>query len=384
MEDRSSIALEAMGDAVRAIAAERSVEPVLQRIVNASRQLAGARYAALGIPDGEGNFAQFITSGMSEELIAAMGPLPRTHGLLGAMLDADSPYRSEDIRQDSRFRGWWPQAHPQMSSFLGVPIRSPDAVLGALYLTEKEDGPAFTEEDERLIEMLAAHASIAIENARLYERGRELSFVEERTRLARDLHDSVVQKLFGVVLVAQSAATLLERDPSGAHGQVQKLQELTQDAIQELRSLIFQLRPAAVESEGLAAALSKHVQVLRRVHGQEIELRTAGEPRMRPGVDDEVFRIAQEAMHNALRHSGAAHLEVRLDEEEHRLFLRVRDDGAGFDPHSATHRSRRLGLTSMEERARSLGASLVIDSRPGAGTTIRLEVPLGENSRPRR
>jgi signal transduction histidine kinase len=383
MEDRSSIALTAMGDAVRAIAAERSMEPVLQRIVNASRELAGARYAALGIPDGEGNFAQFITSGMSEEMVAAMGPLPRTHGLLGAMLDADSPYRTEDIRRDPRFRGWWPSAHPQMSSFLGVPIRSPDGVLGALYLTDKEVAPEFTEEDERLIEMLAAHASIAIENARLYERGRELTFVEERTRLARELHDSVVQKLFGVVLVAQSAATLLERDPAGAHDQVDKLQELAQDAIQELRSLIFQLRPAAVESEGLAAALAKHVQVLRRVHDQQIELHTAGEPRMRPEIDAEVFRIAQEGLHNALKHAAADHLEVRLDEGDERLRLTVRDDGVGFEPEAAAHRSRRLGLTSMEERARALGGSLAIDSEPGAGTTIDLEVPLGGNSRPR-
>src|SRR4051812_26068939 len=384
MEDRSSIALAAMGEAVRGIAVERSMEPVLQGIVNASRELAGARYAALGIPDGDGNFAQFITSGMTGDEIAAMGPLPRTHGLLGAMLDADRPHRTDDIRQDSRFRGWWPAAHPQMSSFLGVPIQSPDGVLGALYLTEKEDGSEFTQEDERLIEMLAAHASIAIENARLYERGRELSFVEERTRLARDLHDSVVQKLFGVMLVAQSAATLLERDPAGARDQVQKLQEQAQDAIQELRSLIFQLRPAAVESEGLAAALAKHVQVLRRVHEQQIELHTEGEPRMRPEVDAEVFRIAQEGLHNALKHAAAEQLEVRLEESPERLLLTVRDDGVGFDPGSSAHRSRRLGLTSMEERARSLRGSLTIDSELGAGTTIRLEVPLGRDSRPRR
>jgi signal transduction histidine kinase len=383
MEDRSSIALEAVGEAVRAIATERRVEPVLQRIVEASRELAGARYAALGVPDGEGNFAQFITAGMSDELVAAIGPLPRTHGLLGAMLAADRPHRTEDIRQDPRFRGWWPQAHPQMGSFLGVPIRSPDGVLGALYLTDKEDGPSFTEEDERLIEMLAAHASIAIANARLYERGRELSFVEERNRLARDLHDSVVQKLFGVVLAAQSAATLFERDPAAAHSQVQRLQELTQDAIQELRSLIFQLRPAAVESEGLAAALAKHVQVLRRVHEQEIAFDAVGKPRMRPAVDGDVFRIAQEGLHNALRHSAAEHLEVRLEEDERRLLLTVRDDGVGFDPQSPVHRSRRLGLTSMEERARALGGKLAIDSTTGAGTTIKLEVPLGGNSRPR-
>jgi signal transduction histidine kinase len=378
MQDRSSIALEAMSDAVYAIAGERAVEPVLQRIVGASRVLAGARYAALGIPDGQGNFAQFITAGMSEELIAAMGPLPRTHGLLGAMLDTDRPYRTDDIKADPRFRGWWPSAHPEMASFLGVPIRSRGGVVGALYLTDKEDAPGFTEEDERLIQMLAAHAAIAIENARLYERGRELSFVEERNRLARDLHDSVVQKLFGVVLAAQSAATLFDRDPDSARGQVQRLQELTQDAIQELRSLIFQLRPAAVESEGLAAALAKHVQVLGRVHGQHIELEASGEPRLRPGVDDEVFRIAQEALHNAVKHATAERLGLRLEEGERQLVLTVRDDGVGFDPAATAHRSRRLGLTSMEERATSLGGALRIDSAPGKGTTIRLEVPLGD------
>jgi signal transduction histidine kinase len=384
MSDRSSIALDAMSGAVLAIASERSVEPVLQRIVDASRVLAGARYAALGVPDGEGNFAQFITAGMSDQLIARIGPLPRTHGLLGAVLDADRPYRTEDIKQDPRFRGWWPSAHPVMSSFLGVPIVSPSGVLGALYLTDKEDAAAFTEEDERLIGMLAAHAAIAIENARLYERGRELTFVEERTRLARDLHDSVVQKLFGVVLAAQSADTLFDRDPAAARAQVQRLRELAQDAIQELRSLIFQLRPAAVESEGLAAALSGHVQVLRRVHRREIDLQLAGEPRRRPGIDEEVFRIAQEALHNALKHSGATRLGVSLEEDEGRLLLTVTDDGVGFDPGAAEHRSRRLGLTSMEERARAAGGTLRIDSVPGAGTEVTVEVAPGGNSRPRR
>jgi signal transduction histidine kinase len=299
------------------------------------------------------------------------------------MLDTDRPYRTHDIKQDPRFRGWWPSAHPQMASFLGVPIRSRGGVLGALYLTDKEEAPGFTDDDERLILMLAAHAAIAIENARLYERGRELSVVEERNRLARDLHDSVVQKLFGVVLAAQSADTLFDRDPDSARGQVQKLQELTQDAIQELRSLIFQLRPAAARSEGMAEALVKHVQVLRRVHRQDIELEVLGEPRLRPRVDDEVFRIAQEALHNALRHAAAGRLEVRLEEGERRLALTVRDDGRGFDPGAAAHRSRRLGLTSMEERATALGGTLTIDSAPGEGTTISLEVPLGgENSRP--
>jgi signal transduction histidine kinase len=373
-----------MSDAILAIVAERSVDRVLQRIVDVARELAGARYAALGVPDGEGNFAQFITSGMSEELIEAMGPLPRTHGLLGAMLESEASYRTDDVRADPRFRGWWPSAHPQMSTFLGVPIVSRGEILGAFYLTDKEGASRFGEDDQRLIEMLAAHASIAIENARLYERSRELSAIEEHNRLARDLHDSVVQKLFGVVLAAQSAATLLDRSSSDARGQLDKLQELAQEAIAELRSLVFQLRPAAIESEGLAAALAKHVDVLRRVHRLQIDFDATGESRLRPGVDEELFRIAQEALHNALKHADADRIEVLLAESPDVVAMRVSDDGAGFDPDAPALRSRSLGLTSMEERAQALGATLKIASEPGAGTTISLEVPLAGDSRPDR
>ncbi|HEX5620690.1 MAG TPA: GAF domain-containing protein, partial [Solirubrobacteraceae bacterium] len=183
--------LDAMSEAVLAIAAEREVDPVLRRLVESARELAGARYAALGIPDGSGAFAQFITAGMSDELIAAMGPLPRTHGLLGAMLESPEPERAVDIRRDPRFRGWWPRAHPEMRSFLGVPIVARGGIIGAFYLTDKVGADAFGDDDERHIEMLAAHAAVAIENARLYERSRELSVVEERNRVARELHDSV-------------------------------------------------------------------------------------------------------------------------------------------------------------------------------------------------
>src|SRR5918911_2001004 len=122
MAARDSTAFRALSDVVLAIAAEHEVEPVLQQVVDSARELAGARYAALGVPDGEGNFARFITSGMTEEEVASMGPLPRTHGLLGATLESRDSYRTEDIKRDPRFRGWWPGAHPQMGSFLGVQI----------------------------------------------------------------------------------------------------------------------------------------------------------------------------------------------------------------------------------------------------------------------
>ena len=129
-------ALRAMSDAVLAITAELSVERILQKIVEAARELVDARYAALGVPDGQGGFAQFLTTGMTDDEIAAIGPLPRTHGLLDAMLRDPAPYRTTDIQQDPRFRGF-PAAHPDMTSFLGVPIVSRGIIIGAFYLTEK-------------------------------------------------------------------------------------------------------------------------------------------------------------------------------------------------------------------------------------------------------
>jgi signal transduction histidine kinase len=368
-------ALESMSETVLAIAAEREVEPVLRRLVRAARELAGARYAALGIPDGEGAFAQFITDGMSDELIAAMGPLPRTHGLLGAMLESPRSYRTVDIREDPRFRGWWPSAHPQMRSFLGVPIVARGSVIAAFYLTDKDGADEFSIDDERLIEMLAAHAAVAIENARLLERSRELSIVEERNRLARELHDSVSQKLFGLVLSAEAAGTLLDRDPRAAAEQVTRLGELAQEALRELRGLIFELRPPSLEEEGLAATLRKEVDMLERVHGRAIELRIAGAAHCAPESEGEVLRVAQEALNNALRHAAAERIELRMEARDGRLIVTVADDGVGFDPADRALRSRRLGLTSMEERARALGGNLAVVSRPGEGTTVTLEVP---------
>jgi signal transduction histidine kinase len=374
MAGQDGRAFDALSDVLLAVASERSVASILQKLVHAARELAGARYAALGVPDGEGGFAQFITSGMSDKLIAAMGPLPRTHGLLGAMLESERPYRTQDIHGDPRFKGWWPRAHPDMRSFLGVPIVSRSGVIGAFYLTEKLGAPEFGDDDEKVIVMLAAHAATTIENARLYERSRELSIVEERNRLARELHDSVSQKLFGLVLSAESAATLLDRDGEEARAELERLRGLAQEAMEELRSLVFELRPPNLESEGLAAALRKHVDVLRRVYRREIRVEVTGRPARAPELEREVFRIAQEALQNALRHADAARLEVDLEAVDGRLRLTVRDDGVGFDPQASGIRSRRLGLTSMEERAEAIGGTLAIESRVGEGTTVRLEV----------
>jgi signal transduction histidine kinase len=374
MVERLNPTLKEVSDAVLAVAAELSVEEVLQRLVHAARELASARFAALGLPDGEGGFRRFLTSGMSDELVASLGPLPRQHGVLGAMLEAEAPYRTRDVHDHPRFRGWWPEGHPDMRSFLGVPIVTPEGVIGAFYLTEKIGAPDFGDEDEELIGVLAAHAAIAITNARLYEESRELSIVAERNRLALDLHDAVSQKLFGLVLNAEAAATLLDHDQAAAREQVAKLQTLAQEAFDELRALVFELRPPDLEKDGLCGALRKHVETLRRAQQREIELDVDETIPGNVERDSEVLRIAQEALQNALRHADAEHVVLRLHSDDGRLVLEVADDGVGFEPGATGLQSRRLGLTSMKERAQRLGGSLEIRSAPRAGTTVRLEV----------
>jgi signal transduction histidine kinase len=376
-ESLDSRALRAASDAVLTIAAERSFEPVLRKLVDEARELADARYAAIGVPDGEGGFANFMTSGMTDKQWDAIGELPRQHGLLGAMLADRRPYRAPDISADPRFEGW-PEAHPHMRSFLGVPIVAKGEVVGAFYLTDKKGGQRalFTEADEQLIELLAAHAAVAIENARLYERSRELTIVEERNRLARELHDAVSQSLFSVSLTAEAAAQLVGSDPERARDQLAIVRDLTRTAMDEMRSLIFELRPAELGEDGLASTLRKHVHVLRSVYGKEINLEVDGQRPLRPEVEKEVFRIAQEALANALKHARPERVEVSLRLPDGRLRLAVVDDGAGFDP-ASPRAGKRLGLSSMRERAEALGGELVVTSQPGAGTTVMLEVDIG-------
>lgn len=375
MSETESRVFAAMNDAVLSIAAQRRLPDVLQQLVDAARELTGSRYAAIGVPDGDGGFAEFITSGMSRAQLDALGELPRTHGLLGAMLEQREPYRTDDIRSDPRFEGW-PEEHPVMRSFLGVPILAGGEVIGAFYLTEKQGRRAgrFTDADLELIEALAPHAAVAIENAHHFERSRELSVVEERNRLARELHDSVTQTMLSAAITADAALTLVDRDPERAREQVASVAGLVRDALAELRGLVFELRPAALEQDGLAPAIRKHAEVLERVYGVRVAVDAECDRQLDPPVEQALYRIAQEALGNAVRHAGAEVVSIRLAVRDGTLELSVEDDGRGFEPAAARARSGRLGLTSMVERAAQLGGSLVIDSAPGRGTTVRLEL----------
>ncbi len=367
-------ALEALSDAVLAIASEQAVAPILQKLVDAARELVGARYAALGVPDEGEGFAEFLVSGLTQDEIVALGPLPRTHGMLGAVMQSLESLRTPDLTNDPRAEGWWPQGHPDMQSLLGVPIVSKGTVIGAFYLTNKKDADEFSEADQTLIERFAAHAAIVIDNARLHEQSRELSIVEERNRLARELHDSVTQTLFSLSLTAEAAAEIVDRDPAGARDQTRRVAELARDVLGEMRTLVFELRPAALDADGLVATLRKHVEVMGRASGLDVSLAIDGEVGIDSTIEPEVYRILQEALNNAVKHSGARSIAVEIETRNGHLRAVVTDDGSGFDPKALPVRAKHLGLTSMEERARNIAGILRIDSAPGEGTTVSLEV----------
>jgi signal transduction histidine kinase len=360
--------LRLVSQAVLAVSRQLSTRDALAVIVRSARTLAGARYAALGVPDDHGSFGEFVVAGMTQAQQRAIGPLPRQHGMLAALLKSGVPERLADIRKDPRFEGW-PAAHPEMTGFLGVPVRRGEEVLGIIFVANKRSG-SFTAHDEELLTLFAAHAAIALTNARLYERSREVSVLEERARLARELHDAVSQRLFSIRAHARAAEVLVARDPARAAGELAAIAELGAQAHGELRAAIDGLAPP--ELDGLAESLRRYAMLAARAHGVAVRLDARDVPELDPRVEAAAFRVAQEALNNALRHSGASEVSVTLSRTRRRVVLEVADDGSGFDPALA---SSGLGLASMRERAAAVGGVLRVSSAPGAGTRVRLAVP---------
>jgi signal transduction histidine kinase len=367
---------ERVSEVVLAVASQLSVRDVLQTIVRSSRSLVGARYAALGVPDSSDGFAEFVVDGVSARLQAQIGPLPRQHGMLAVILREGKPLRLDDIKADPRFGGWWPSAHPDLSDVIGVPIldSGPDGagVLGFIFAASKRDAGGFTDRDEQLLTLFAAHAAIALTNARLYERGRELSVLEERARLARDLHDAVSQKLFSVRAKARAAAVLVDRDPVRAAAEIDSVADLAGQAHAELRAVIDGLTPPDLAANGLVDSIRSYSVLVGRTYGGHVRVQADDLPPLDRSVQTALYRVAQEAIGNALRHSGGAEVSVTLRRRQRSIQLEVADRGKGFDPASP---SSGHGLASMRERASAVSGRLTVTSRPDAGTTVTLVVP---------
>jgi PAS domain S-box-containing protein len=257
-------------------------------------------------------------------------------------------------------------------SWMGVPLILKDRVIGMLTLA-RDIPDHFTEQHGRLALAIANQAAIAIENARLFEQAQGLAALMERQRLARELHDSVSQALYGIALGARTARTLLDRDPSRLAEPLDYVLLLAEAGLTEMRALIFELRPESLELEGLVVALSKQAASMRARHGLEVELALCDEPELPIERKEALYRIAQESLHNIVKHAQASHVDLRLSWQDGRALLSVQDNGQGFD--SAQPFPGHLGLRSMRERVAKFGGTFQIESERGRGTLIRVQMP---------
>lgn len=362
---------------------------VLQTIVEQAAALTGAVAAALGelaesgdvfvgrVMHGFGpmrtNTPPIFRDGPIIDAVRARTPIIiRNHAEM-----ATSPYTRQ-----WHLRPWMRERFEQkgFQAFIAMPFAYQDGEDAALMLLF--DHPITPSESEiQLLATFTEHAAVAMHNARLYDQAQQVAVVEERNRLARDLHDSVTQSLFSMSLLAQVIPTLLETNPDEATQSLHELRRLSKEALAEMRALLFQLRPVALEEDGLVEALTKHVASLQRRDGPTLRFTCNDcEERLPLTVEEAIFRVATEAINNALKHAHARQIDVHIEErrdEGHSVVLTVRDDGSGFDPAHQRPQAGHLGLSGMKERVARGGGILWIESAPGAGTTVtvRMAVP---------
>ncbi len=367
--DVTSKRLSALVNGAAAVTAMSDLSELLVATAETARETTGARYTALGVIGEHGTLIEFVHVGMPEGLAEAIGHLPSGRGVLGTLIGEAKTIRLDRI-QDHPDSVGFPPNHPPMTSFLGVPVRAGDRVFGNLYLTEKEGG--FTTDDEQLVEALAAIAGSAVANVRVQQRLRRLALVEDRERIARDLHDGIIQDLFAVGLVLQGLASRL--DEASDRRDLEEAVERLDAAITGLRRFIFDLKPPAWQDRDLRVELTRLVHQLSEPYGVETQVEVSPELTRVPGdVIDVACQIVREATNNALRHSGSPTVEVRAESGAGFLILTVTDKGGGFDPATV---SVGLGLASLRGRAEKAGGDTTVYSRIGHGTTVRILLPI--------
>ncbi len=370
----------ALVEAGIALVSELDLDAILLKLVSTAAELAGARYAALGVIGRNGStLDRFLTYGLTEEEHAAIGAPPRGRGILGVLISDARPLRLHDLASDPRAVGF-PEHHPPMRSFLGVPVLLRGVAFGNLYLTEKDGGADFTSEDEEIATLLAAQAAVAIENARRVERdalGRAVAAQEvERRRLARELHDGTGQALTSILL----GLSAVEHAPTveAARQAAQSLRELVVATLQEVRQLAVDLRPKALDDFGLEPALRRLGQSVRETTGLDVQVEArVGARRLPSEVETAAYRIVQEAIGNVLRHADARHVSVVLTRKNGSVSIVIEDDGSGFDLRMP---AEGMGISGMRERVHLLDGAFDLESAPGVGTTIVVDLPVGEAS----
>ena len=368
--------IQSLHEATLAIAELADLNNVLQRIVNVAQEVVGADYVALGVPNKDGYLDAFVHAGITQEDANRMAHYPHGLGLLGAIIREEKVIRIDAIQDDYRSVGF-PEGHPPMVPFLGVPVRAGDEVLGNLYLTNKMGGRSFDEFDQELVELLASHAAVAIQNARLYEQVGRLAIVEERTRIGMDLHDGVIQSIYAVGLTLESTRLVMQNDPADAEVLVDHAINALNDTIRDIRNFILDLRPHRFSGnlEGGLGRLMREFQANTMVpvtHTFDpVELEN-----LPPPVSRSLFLTTQEALANIARHANASQVFISLTRmNEAEIALRLRDDGDGFDVQSKNY-SVGHGLSNMRARAEDLDGSFEIESVPGEGTSINLILPI--------
>ena len=359
------------------VASELSLEIVLNKVVEQARNLVGARYGALSVIDREGNIKEFITSGVTLQERAAIGPPPVGHGVLGVVLHEGQHLRLPNVAAHPKSSGF-PANHPVMRSLLAVPVTCKSPFLGNIYLSEKLDGALFTTDDEETLERFAVQAAIAIDNAHLHAQAEEIATARERLRIAHEMHDGIAQVL-GYVNNKVLAAKQYFRRGMVDEGtqQLDQLADSARQAYSDVRESIVGLRTLPGSNRSLAEVLGEFLHYWKEQSGVDTELSIDPELRLPASIELQIVRIIQESLTNVRKHARASTARVSVHRNDSQLVVSIGDDGAGFNP-EATSRGEfpKFGLTTMRERASSIGATLDIDSAPGSGTTVRFTMPL--------
>lgn len=364
--------LERLLDAVLTIGSDLDLRTVLHTIVQAATDAVDATYGALGVlDDAGGRLAEFVTVGVADDVRRAIGDLPEGHGILGLLIVEPRPLRLPDLTRHPASYGF-PPNHPPMTSFLGAPIAVRGHVFGNIYLCDKAGGGVFTDDDEDLVVNLASVASLAIENARLHARVAELATLEDRERIARDLHDTVIQRLFAVGLGLQATLRLVD-DPVVTARLVAAVDDLD-ITVRDIRAAIFELQAAHRSDASVRQRLLEVTAQSVGGLGFEPVVRFDGpiDAAVDPALADEVVAVLREALANVARHAHASGTDITVVARDARLSLRVADDGIGY----SADRPHGRGIGNLQARAERLGGAFSVDERTGGGTEVVWTVPI--------